>query len=65
MMDKNSVVNINVKDLGAKGDGRTDDTEAIQATFDKACGIAGRTKKRKKAHVWFFQGRYIVFTGLD
>lgn len=42
---------INVRDFGAKGDGVTDDTEAIQAAFDKA----GSTRS-----VFFPSGKYNV-----
>lgn len=45
---------INVRDFGAKGDGVTDDTDAIQAAFD--CGRSGK--------IIFPNGTYIVSTPL-
>lgn len=42
---------LNVKDFGAKGDGRSDDTKAVQNTLDKGAG---------KKIVYFPAGTYIV-----
>lgn len=50
---------VNVKDYGAKGDGVTDDTVAIQAAIDAAI-VAGRGVKR----VRFPAGVYIVSAAL-
>lgn len=47
---------INVKDFGAKGDGRTDDTAAIQAAID-AAGVY--------SVVYFPYGRYYVSSGIN
>lgn len=45
---------ISVRDLGAAGDGRTDDTKAVQSAIDRAAaGADGGT-------VWFPPGRYAV-----
>lgn len=45
---------VNVLDFGAKGDGTTDDTEAIQA----ACTAAGQ----RKAVLWFDGGKRYIFS---
>ena len=58
----------NVRDFGAKGDGKTDDTAAIRRACEaamKALGKGSRSyKKFKAAHdqrtVYFPQGTYIV-----
>ena len=43
---------INVKDIGAKGDGRTDDTAAIQKALDQG--------SRTNATIYFPSGTYSV-----
>jgi hypothetical protein len=48
---------VNVKDYGAKGDGTTDDTEAIrQAIADNI----DRSRYRSNAFIWFPAGTYVV-----
>jgi hypothetical protein len=49
---------INVKDLGAKGDGTTDDTAAIQSAYDQM-GSTGRNRV-----VYFPPGRYRITSTL-
>src|SRR5215470_11486454 len=53
----------NVKDFGAVGDGATDDTAAIQATFDAAFGPANNphgANSYLNKPVYFPTGRYII-----
>lgn len=45
---------INVRDFGAKGDGKTDDTDAIQAAFDEHVGGAAGGR------IVFPRGTYVV-----
>ena len=47
-----SGLTVNVRDHGARGDGQTDDTAAIQAALDAAQGTGGR--------VWIPAGTYMI-----
>jgi hypothetical protein len=51
---------INVKDFGAKGDGTTDDTTAIQNALNAAFGVAGSIAQTAQRKVIFPPGLYIV-----
>lgn len=56
---------LNVRDFGAKGDGATDDTAAIQAAFDEAYGTAdephgGSEGRYANQPVYFPNGWYIT-----
>ncbi|KAF8677635.1 Glycoside hydrolase family 55 protein [Rhizoctonia solani] len=52
----------NVKDYGAKGDGKTDDTEAIQRAIAEGgrCGQGCEATTRTPALVYFPSGKYLV-----
>ncbi|KAJ4199814.1 hypothetical protein NW759_016024 [Fusarium solani] len=52
----------NVKDYGAKGDGTTDDTEAINAAFSDGnrCGYGCDSSTVRPALVYFPPGTYVV-----
>lgn len=50
-------VSVNVKDFGARGDGRTDDTAAIQAAFD----AAGKMQQSGKSAIYYHAGPDVVF----
>jgi hypothetical protein len=41
LVEPKSPLVVNVRDKGAKGDGRTDDTESIQAAIDEVAGTGG------------------------
>ena len=51
---------ISVKDFGAKGDGKTDDTEAIQKAMD-ACGKKYKTIRDAKGKYVGASGPELVF----
>ncbi|MEU0572186.1 glycosyl hydrolase family 28-related protein [Nonomuraea sp. NPDC005983] len=53
-----SVFSVDVKDYGAKGDGTTDDSDAIKAAVTAA--IAGRTNGVVKKEIYFPPGTYKV-----
>ncbi|KAI1874191.1 uncharacterized protein JN550_002770 [Neoarthrinium moseri] len=57
----------NVKDYGAKGDGRTDDTAAIMKamTDGKRCGEKCNGSTTKNAIVYFPSGTYLVSSSID
>ncbi|CAE6442407.1 unnamed protein product [Rhizoctonia solani] len=52
----------NVKDYGAKGDGKTDDTEAIQRAIADGgrCGQGCEATTRTPALVYFPSGKYLI-----
>ncbi|KAJ1306408.1 hypothetical protein OPQ81_007413 [Rhizoctonia solani] len=52
----------NVKDYGAKGDGKTDDTEAIQRAIADGgrCGQGCEATTRTPAVVYFPSGKYLI-----
>src|SRR6266511_2059935 len=58
----------NVKDFGAVGDGRNDDTAAIQAAFDAAFGTTasphGSSGQYSNRPVYFPAGRYRITSAL-
>jgi hypothetical protein len=58
----------NVKDFGAVGDGRNDDTAAIQATFDAAFGSSasphGASARYSNKPVFFPAGQYRITAAL-
>ena len=51
---------VNVKDFGTKGDGVTDDTEAIKAAMVYAQTLHGLHSNRRKSVVYFPNGVYII-----
>ena len=50
---------LNVKDFGAAGDGKTDDTQAIEKAF------AALVKNRKKGVLYFPSGNYLISKTLE
>ncbi|KAK2013535.1 glucan 1,3-beta-glucosidase [Colletotrichum eremochloae] len=60
--DPNYKIFRNVKDFGAKGDGSTDDTVAIQAAMDEGnrCGFGCDSSTVTPALVYFPAGTYVV-----
>ncbi|KAL4962958.1 pectin lyase-like protein [Aspergillus stella-maris] len=56
----------NVKDYGAKGDGETDDTEAINLAISDGdrCGADCASSTRYPATVWFPGGTYLVSSSI-
>uniref|UniRef100_L2FRZ3 Glucan-beta-glucosidase n=1 Tax=Colletotrichum fructicola (strain Nara gc5) TaxID=1213859 RepID=L2FRZ3_COLFN len=60
--DPNYKIFRNVKDYGAKGDGATDDTVAIQAAMDEGnrCGFGCDSSTTTPALVYFPAGTYVV-----
>ncbi|GKT47587.1 glucan 1,3-beta-glucosidase [Colletotrichum spaethianum] len=60
--DANYKIYRNVKDYGAKGDGSTDDTVAIQAAMDDGnrCGFGCDSQTTTPALVYFPTGTYVV-----
>lgn len=49
------------RDFGARGDGRQDDTEALQRAIDASCGLGDDPRNRGKTNVvWLPNGTYRV-----
>jgi hypothetical protein len=61
-----ALADFNVKDFGAKGDGKADDTKAIQDAFDAAAKTArseqypGHSYYVSNAEIYFPSGKYII-----
>jgi hypothetical protein len=54
---------VNVKDFGAKGDGKTDDTDAIQAAVNNVAGLTkvfGRPWNASSPELIFPEGEYLI-----
>lgn len=61
----NKKLELNIKDFGAKGDGETDDTEAIQSALNFIKGIQTNNKSDRAVTLFFPNGIYIVNRGFD
>lgn len=63
----NNIKQFNVKDFGAVGDGVTDDTDSIQATFDAALTYARSTGPATEsgATVYFPTGEYKILDSIS
>jgi hypothetical protein len=56
---------VNVRDFGARGDGNTDDTLAVQRAIDEVYfGNFALTTPRLRRRIWFPAGTYLINAGL-
>lgn len=61
----NKKLELNIKDFGAKGDGVTDDTDAIQSAFDYIKEMQTNNKSDRAVTLFFPNGVYIINRGFD